>query len=408
MKSEERDIEALLFASMNTAKRVEPEPEPTTSQDPPKGWDGRVTELEFENYFSAYSCLSHQVDMLSDTVRMDSYHSAIRDNALNFEDKVVLDVGSGTGILALFAAQAGARKVYAVEATDAAKFAKRLVAHNRLENVVTVIQDTIEQVELPERVDIIVSEFMGHFLLRESMLDSVLYARDKFLKSDGAIYPSVARMYLAPASCRFIEYKEVACSQEIRKSKCFLDKVRTCYGVDLDCFSRDLEKEIKERFVGTSEGVEVEPHELLGTPVCVKEFDLLTSTINDVKSVSKDFTFDISPLRRESDSDDLEDLSLTMFVGWFSVHFTGSPSEPAYVDVECSNEPRVGFDTHWGQEAFLVNPSVAVHRGDKMEGHFEMTRRPDNWRLYNVNIDYSICSNSGQKGARHSSRYQMA
>ena len=402
MKSEERDIEALLFASMNTAKRVEPEPEPTTSQDPPKGWDGRVTELEFENYFSAYSCLSHQVDMLSDTVRMDSYHSAIRDNALNFEDKVVLDVGSGTGILALFAAQAGARKVYAVEATDAAKFAKRLVAHNRLENVVTVIQDTIEQVELPERVDIIVSEFMGHFLLRESMLDSVLHARDKFLKSDGAIYPSVARMYLAP--CRFMEYEgEEDYLKEIQKWNEFVADARHFYRVNFAGLSNCFEQEAKEHFFGTSQSVELGPHELLGPAVCIKEIDLLTASLDDVKSVSKDLTFDISP-----ENSDSEDLSLTMFVGWFSVHFDGSPYNPSLVDVECSNKPREGLDTHWGQEAFVVNPPIAVRRGDKVEGHFEMTRMADNWRLYNVKIDYSICSVDGQKGCQHSVHCNMS
>ena len=384
---------------MNKSKGVEPESD-LSSPESRTTWTGRVTELEYENYFSAYSCLSHQVDMLSDTVRMDSYHSAIRDNALNFEDKVVLDVGSGTGILALFAAQAGARKVYAVEATDAAKFAKRLVAHNRLENVVTVIQDTIEQVELPERVDIIVSEFMGHFLLRESMLDSVLYARDKFLKSDGAIYPSVARMYLAP--CRVMEYGEEGYLKEIQKWNEFVADARHFYRVNFAGLSNCFEQEAKEHFFGTSQSVELGPHELLGPAVCIKEIDLLTASLDDVKSVSKGLTFDISP-----ENSDSEDLSLTMFVGWFSVNFDGSPYNPSLVDVVCSNEPREGVDTHWGQEAFVLNPPIAVRRGDKVEGHFEMTRMAGNWRLYDVNIDYSICSADGQKGPQHFRRYHM-
>jgi hypothetical protein len=62
--------------------------------------------------------------------------------------------------------------------------------------VIEVIQGTIETVSLPEKVDIIISEWMGYFLLRESMLDSVLVARDKFLKPGGALYPSHARMYM--------------------------------------------------------------------------------------------------------------------------------------------------------------------------------------------------------------------
>ena len=68
----------------------------------------------------------------------------------------------------------------------------------QLGHVVEVIQGTIETVELPEKVDIIISEWMGYFLLRESMLDSVLHARDRFLKPGGALYPSHARMYLGP------------------------------------------------------------------------------------------------------------------------------------------------------------------------------------------------------------------
>ena len=68
----------------------------------------------------------------------------------------------------------------------------------QLGGIISVIQGTIETVELPEKVDIIVSEWMGYFLLRESMLDSVLVARDKFLKPGGALYPSHARLYVAP------------------------------------------------------------------------------------------------------------------------------------------------------------------------------------------------------------------
>ena len=66
----------------------------------------------------------------------------------------------------------------------------------QLSDVVEVIQGTIETVELPEKVDVIVSEWMGYFLMRESMLDSVIVARDKFLKKGGALYPSHARMLM--------------------------------------------------------------------------------------------------------------------------------------------------------------------------------------------------------------------
>ena len=104
--------------------------------------------------------------------------------------------------------------------------------------MIEVIQGTIESIELPEKVDIIISEWMGYFLLRESMLDSVLVARNKFLKPGGAMYPSHANMYLAPirthvaqrrvtdfqVRCMVIMYTTFACMC----AQCHALSVRTC------------------------------------------------------------------------------------------------------------------------------------------------------------------------------------
>ena len=95
---------------------------------------------DFANYFCAYSQLYHQKQMLTDHNRMAAYHSAICGNAHLFKDKVVMDVGTGSGILAVWAAQAGAKRVYAVEYTDMARYAKRVVEANGVGDVVTVIQ----------------------------------------------------------------------------------------------------------------------------------------------------------------------------------------------------------------------------------------------------------------------------
>lgn len=53
---------------------------------------------------------------------------------------------------------------------------------------ITIIQGAIEKVKLPEKVDVIISEWMGFYLFHESMLDSVLFARDTWLKPDGIFY----------------------------------------------------------------------------------------------------------------------------------------------------------------------------------------------------------------------------
>jgi len=103
--------------------------------------------------------------MIKDKVRTDSYRNAIIKNPHLFKDKVVLDVGCGTGILSMFCAQAGAKKVYAVDFSDIAIQAKEIIKLNGFENVIEVIKSKIEDIkELPgvdKKVDIIVSEWMG-------------------------------------------------------------------------------------------------------------------------------------------------------------------------------------------------------------------------------------------------------
>lgn len=73
-----------------------------------------------------------QKDMLEDHKRTGAYYNAVIQNKRQFHDKVVLDVGTGSGILAIFAAMAGAKKVYAVEATTMATHARTLAQHNKV------------------------------------------------------------------------------------------------------------------------------------------------------------------------------------------------------------------------------------------------------------------------------------
>lgn len=115
--------------------------------------------------------------MLEDKIRTKLYRDHIMGNPSNYKDKVVLDCGCGSGILSLFAAQAGAKKVYAIEASNMARYAKKLVKANKFENVIEVIESTIEELELPEKVDTIISEPLGIFLLNERMLETFVIAR---------------------------------------------------------------------------------------------------------------------------------------------------------------------------------------------------------------------------------------
>lgn len=98
----------------------------------------------------------------------------------------------------MFAARAGASKVYAVDCSNIAEQAKLIVRDNGLDDVVEVIRGKMEDLTLPvQYVDIIISEWMGYFLLYESMLDTVLYARDKYLRPEsGIMLPDKAVLYM--------------------------------------------------------------------------------------------------------------------------------------------------------------------------------------------------------------------
>lgn len=110
--------------------------------------------------------------------------------------------------MSIFCAQAGARKVYAVEASNLAKLIPQVAIDNNVGDTIEVIQKKVEDVSPSEveEIDIIVSEWMGFYLVHEGMLDSVIVARDQFLKPDGLMLPSIAKIYAAP--CQLPNYYE--------------------------------------------------------------------------------------------------------------------------------------------------------------------------------------------------------
>ena len=150
---------------------------------------------QHDYYYNSYSSHHIHEEMLKDTSRTLAYQRAIEGNPEDFKDKVVLDIGCGTGILSIFAARAGAKHVYAIDNAEIALFAREIVKDNGFGDKITVIKGKIEEVDLPfgtGEIDIIISEWMGYFLLYESMLDCVIDARDKYLRPGGKMLPDKA------------------------------------------------------------------------------------------------------------------------------------------------------------------------------------------------------------------------
>jgi type I protein arginine methyltransferase len=125
--------------------------------------------------------------MICDRVRTEAFRRAIE--SVVRPGDIVLDVGAGSGILSMFAARAGAAHVYAVERTTVAVLAQELAAANGVAEIVQLIHGDVMDVELPERVDVIVSEWLGGFGIDEGMLASVIAARDRWLKPGGVMVP---------------------------------------------------------------------------------------------------------------------------------------------------------------------------------------------------------------------------
>ncbi len=148
-----------------------------------------------------YAELEVHRTMIRDRVRTEAFRRAIE--SVVRPGDVVLDVGAGSGILSLFAARAGAVRVYAVEATTVAVVAQGLAAANGVAEIVQVIQGDVMEVELPERVDVIVSEWLGGFGVDEGMLVPVIAARDRWLKPGGVMIPRSVTAWTALVHDRY-------------------------------------------------------------------------------------------------------------------------------------------------------------------------------------------------------------
>jgi predicted RNA methylase len=136
--------------------------------------------------------------MIQDTRRVCAYKEAI---AISVKDLIVVDVGAGTGILTEAAVQSGASKVYAIEKSEIAMECCKMVKRNQYSDVVEIQNILAEEALIPSSsVDLIVSEWMGYFLLFERMLPSVLAVRDKCLKPKGTLIPGRGKIIIVAYS----------------------------------------------------------------------------------------------------------------------------------------------------------------------------------------------------------------
>ncbi len=155
----------------------------------------RAARIEYSNYYR----------MMSDDVRMQAFHIAIK--RMIKPGDIVMDLGAGTGILGIWALQAGAAKVYAIEQTGAIDLAREIACVNGYADRIEFIQDNSMNVSLPRRADAIISETLGSFAVDENMIPYITDARERMLADGGVLIPDAIELFVAPVESKDIYEK---------------------------------------------------------------------------------------------------------------------------------------------------------------------------------------------------------
>lgn len=317
----------------------------------------RTEDSSATQYFQFYGYLSQQQNMLQDFVRTYTYQRAILCNLDDFRDKIVLDVGAGSGILSFFAAQAGARRVYAVEASTMAHFAQKLVDANNLTDCIKVIPGKIEEIDLPEKVDVIISEPMGYMLYNERMLESYLNAK-RWLAPGGKMYPSRGDLHIAPFTDDSL-YMEQYSKANFWFQTCF-------HGVNLSAIQNCAVKEyFRQPIVDTFD-----------IRICMSKsirhvIDFLDTDETDLHSIDIPLEFHI-----------LESGTCHGLAFWFDVAFAGSQQT-----VWLSTAPTEPL-THWYQVRCLLEHPLLLKQGQVLTGRVLLVANKR--QSYDVTIELKV------------------
>jgi SAM-dependent methyltransferase len=136
---------------------------------------------------------------LADEVRLSAYERAI--NATVKRGDVVLDLGSGTGILGLFACRAGAAQVYSIEVGSIIGLAREICRVNGFRDRVTYLRGWSTELELPRKVDVVIADQIGNLGLNVGLVQFFKDARERFLKPGGKLIPACVDLFVAPMEC---------------------------------------------------------------------------------------------------------------------------------------------------------------------------------------------------------------
>ncbi|XP_009332862.1 PREDICTED: protein arginine N-methyltransferase 3 [Pygoscelis adeliae] len=277
-------------------------------------------------YFSSYGHYGIHEEMLKDKVRTESYRDFIYQNPHIFKDKVVECYSTAGGCKVLIT-----EVLIAIVIVLCAMSGCSLIILNKLDNIIILVKGRIEEVDLPvEKVDVIISEWMGYFLLFESMLDSVIYAKDKYLAEGGSVYPDVCTISLVAVGDMNKHVDKLLFWEDV-------------YGFDMSCMKAAV---IPEAVVEV-----LDPNTLISTASVIKHIDCNTASTPDLE-FSSDFTLPITTSTK-----------CTAVAGYFDIFF----EKNCHNKVLFSTGPQC-TKTHWKQTVFLLEKPIPVEAGEALRG----------------------------------------
>mgnify|MGYP001449763648 FL=1 len=335
--------------------------------------DEKVRDSD-DSYFNSYSYFEIHKDMLSDKARTGAYRDALTKNPTLINDANVLDVGCGTGILSMFAARdGGARNVVGVDGSyRIADVARMNVGANGLQDKIEIIEGKLEDMDSIRGApfDVIVSEWMGYGLFFESMLDTVLYARDKYLKPDGALLPDVCCIKIAG----FTKLATVD-----------FDFWNDVYGFSM----KEVAVQQLDHALATAVVKHVEGEHIGTTETEILRLDLCKCSVKDTE-FSAEFKLDAL-------EDATKDQSQTIYgiVLWFDTEFSSRFCRENPVVLSTSpKEPK----THWVQTALHFPEPLVLDNtsASGIKGRISMAKSTEHVRGYDISLESYPIDQSGK------------
>jgi len=303
--------------------------------------------------------IAYYRDLLQDTVRIEAYRRAILDVVR--KDDIVVEIGTGVGTYAHFAAQAGAKKVFAIEHSPIIHLAKEIARGNGLADRIEFISGHSAHMSLPEKADVLIIEEFESFFFTQTLYNVIARARRQLLKPDATSLPTAASLFVAPID-----------SPDLYDSVAFAGQSGSDDGLGIDWTKAN------EMAMNSHHVKEVSSSLLLAPGQVVRQLNLMQerddSFVSQSSFISKGGT-------------------VHGLAGWFELELSD--------DVTLSTAPDRP-QTCWAQSYFPIQDPIPTSQGESIGVTFKHLRAKgglNSWFAWGVSTGTAACRGSTFQGA---------